>query len=470
MYQYTPPEKVADLVHKDLRRRLNDTGIGFAGVDGVWWRPACEPFPLSKKIAQQLEEIGPALLTFIDTVVDLYRSESSQRLNRLLEYKVPDHIPRHVANGRIESLRPDFQLCPVDVDNSSFRLMITELEICPSAHGFAHAMQSAYRLATDLAEGFARYLDGRPFLFAGTQAWSEFIFEQLAFCRALKDAGATGRILYDLPLATLAEEVRQGKRWQLPLFGIPYKPRDWNDDVIGRVRNHDLEQFMWPGDDDWPPDIGDAVAFRFGYFDCFSTARLRYFRQWQQRGAKFLNPTIFFLENKAMMAALDLPEIRQQLDETTLAVLEGCLPKTILLTGESLNRILDEKDDWVVKFAAYDGGNQAWGGRSLEIGHQYTSDSWRKVLEGYLALPWPIVAQRAVPTARINLHYLDARDRIRLLPDGHTRLRVFFLRDEPSSTYSSCRTIACGSHITVSEGKAGVSEGLNAVQAPIVFV
>ncbi|KPK05650.1 MAG: hypothetical protein AMJ56_15565, partial [Anaerolineae bacterium SG8_19] len=133
-------------------------------------------------------------------------------------------------------------------------------------------------------------------------------------------------MLYDLPLATLAEEVRQGKRWQPPLFGIPYKPRDWNDDVIGRVRNHDLEQFMWPGDDDWPPDIGDAVAFRFGYFDCFSTARLRYFRQWQQKGAKLLNPTIFFLENKAMMAALDLPEVRQQLDETTLAVLEGCLP------------------------------------------------------------------------------------------------------------------------------------------------
>ena len=171
-----------------------------------------------------------------------------------------------------------------------------------------------------------------------------------------------------------------------------------------------------------------------------------------------------------MMAALDLPEVRQQLDETNLAVLDRCLPKTILLTGESLNRVLDEKDEWVVKYAAYDGGNQAWGGRSLEIGHRHTSNSWRKVLEDYLALPWPAVAQRAIPTARVNLHYLDARDNIQLLRDGHTRLRVFFLRDEPSSTSSSCQTIACGSHITVSEGKAGVSEGLNAVQAPIVFV
>ncbi|KPK05651.1 MAG: hypothetical protein AMJ56_15570 [Anaerolineae bacterium SG8_19] len=143
-------QQLTNQVYKGLRLRLNDTGIGFAGVDGVWWRPACEPFPLSKNIAQQLEEIGPALLTFIDAVVDLYRNGSSQRLNRLLEYKVPDHIPHLVADGLIELLRPDFQLCPVAVDNSSFRLMITELEICPSAHGFAHAMQSAYYLDLSL--------------------------------------------------------------------------------------------------------------------------------------------------------------------------------------------------------------------------------------------------------------------------------------------------------------------------------
>lgn len=465
-----PSEKVASPNHKALRQRLNESGIGFAGVDGVWWRPASETFHLPKDIAQQLEEIGPALLTFINAVIDLYWKGSSKRLNESLRYKLPNHIPRLVTAGRVESLRPDFQLCPTAKSNSSYQLMATELEICPSAHGFAHAMQAAYGLATDLAEGFARYLDGRPFLFAGTQAWSEFLFEQLVFCRALEEAGAEGRVLYDLPLAKLADEVRQGKRWQPPLFGIPFKPQDWDDDVVGRIRKHDLTRFMWLDDEEWPEDIGKAVVFRFGYFDCFSSEKLRYFQNWQQKGAKLLNPTIFFLENKALMAAINLPEVREHLDEQTLKVLEQCIPQTILINERNFQQVLDEKDDWVVKYAAYDGGNQAWGSRSLEIGRRHSRKSWRKVLADYLALPWPSVAQRTVPTARVDQIYLDSENQIQSLPGGQTRLRVFLLRDESPSSSALPGAVACGAHITVSEGTTGVAEGINAVQAPVNFV
>jgi hypothetical protein len=461
---------VALQVQNGLRRRLDNTGIGFAGVDGVWWRPACEPFELSKQVAQQLEAIGPALFSFFDVVVDSYRRGSSRRLMELLEFKVPKHIPRFVAGGRVESLRPDFQLCPVDGDDSSYQLMVTELEICPSAHGFAHAMQTAYGLATDLADGFVRYLAGRCFLFAGTQAWSEFLFEQLAFCRALEDAGGTGRVLYDVPLTVLAKEVRQGERWQPPIFGIPSKPQNWNGDIIGRVRSHHLEQFMWPDDQEWPSDVDDTVVFRFGYFDCFSETRLRNFQQWQLNGAKSLNPNIYFLENKTLMAALELPQIRQQLDEKDLSVLDRCIPRTILLTEESSTRIIDEKDDWVVKFAAYDGGDRSWGGRSLEMGRQHTHNSWLETVVDYLALPWPVVAQQAIPTARVDQNYLDDEDKIRLLRDGSTRLRVYFLSDGTSSGAASRRALACGAHVTVSGGDAGVAEGLEAVQARVVFV
>jgi hypothetical protein len=42
MFQHTPPDNTAGQVHNDLRRRLNNCGIGFTGVDGVSWRPvAC---------------------------------------------------------------------------------------------------------------------------------------------------------------------------------------------------------------------------------------------------------------------------------------------------------------------------------------------------------------------------------------------------------------------------------------------
>lgn len=458
--------------HSDdgLRRRLSDTGIGYAGVEGVWWRPACEPFPLPNEVAGQLDEIGPALFAFFDAIVDLYKSGTSHQLKWLLEYKVPDYIQRLVAEGRVDSLRPDFQLYPASDGSSAYRLVLTELEICPSAHGFCHAMQAAYGLPIDLVEGFARYLDGRNLLFAGTQAWSEFLFEQLLFCQALADEGIVGRVLYDLPLATMAEEIRRGERWLPPLFGIPEKTPDWNDDVLGRLREHDLESFLWPIDETWPLDVGDAVVFRFGYFDCFRAKTLHHFQRWQSAGAYLLNPTTFFLENKSIMAALNLAAVRRRLDESSLAVLDRCIPETFLLTEESLARLYDERADWVVKYAAYDGGNKAWGGRSLEIGARHTAESWQDVLERYLALPWPVVAQRAIPTARVDLCYVDNGGSRQLLRDGHTRLRVFFLRDNLLPGGLRARTIACGSHITISGGSGCVSEGLDAIQAPVVFV
>jgi hypothetical protein len=51
---------------------------------------------------------------------------------------------------------------------------------------------------------------------------------------------------------------------------------------------------------------------------------------------------------------------------------------------------------------------------------------------------------------------------MQVMADGHTRLRTFFLRDGDVS-------VACGSHLTVSGGTMRVSEGTDAVQAPVVF-
>ncbi len=79
MFQHITPDNMSDQVHNDPRRNLNKCGIGFAGVDGVWQRPACEAFELLEGIAQQLDAIGPTLFAFIDAIGDLYRSGTSRR-------------------------------------------------------------------------------------------------------------------------------------------------------------------------------------------------------------------------------------------------------------------------------------------------------------------------------------------------------------------------------------------------------
>lgn len=458
---------------------MRATGISLARLEGAWWLPAVEPFTLPTHAAAELTEIGQAIFALFDAVTGLYETPAGANggLDTLLNYKVPPTIPRLMSQGRVESVRPDFQLIltpqpqlPTPATHhaprTTSRFITTELEICPSAHGYAHAMQVGYGLSPDLAAGFARYLQGRELLFVGTQQWSEFLFEQLAFCRALAEAGGRGRVLYDIPLATMAAEVCQGQRWQSPGFGIKEKPAAWHfDDMLARIREYGLEPFVYPDNAGWPAEVGDAVVFRFGYFDCFAPEKLQYFSRWQAAGATLLNPAQFILDSKTIMAALNLPVVRERIaamQPGALTILDTCIPETRLLQPETMADIVDQKDDWIIKYAGFDGDNQAWGGRSLRVGCQCSSEDWQKAVAQALALPWPVVAQRIVPSAQLDLAYLDPTNKVKLMRQGTTRLRVFFLRHEPE-------IIVCGPHLTASGGTMQVSEATDAIQAPVVF-
>lgn len=469
-----------------LRQRMHATGISLARLEGAWWLPAVEPFVLPVQATADLAVIGRAIFTFFDAVTGIYGTPLGVKsgLDALLNYKVPAAIPRLMSLGRVESVRPDFQLIftpePVSQPHSKLlntqyarhktqdapRFIATELEICPSAHGYTHAMQVGYGLSPDLAAGFARYLQGRELLFVGTEQWSEFLFEQLAFCRALAEMGGRGRVLYDVSLATMAAEVNQGRRWQSPGFGIKEKPSTWHfDDVLARIREYGFESFVYPDAAGWPDNVGEAVVFRFGYFDCFSPEKLQYFSRWQGAGATLLNPTMFILDSKVVMAALNLPVVRERIaaaQPDALVVLDTCIPETRLLQPETVAGIVDQKDDWLIKYAGFDGDNQAWGGRSLQVGRHYSAESWRETVAQALALPWPVVAQRVIPSAQIDLTYLDPANEVKLMRQGTTRLRVFFLRHGPEP-------IVCGSHLTVSGDTMQVSEATDAIQAPVVF-
>lgn len=459
-----------------IRQRMNATGIGFAGIDGAWWLPAVEPFPLPAYVADDLAQIGRAIFLLFDTVTGMYGTPAGAAcgLTQLLQHKAPPHIPLLMGGGRVEGVRPDFQLQLRATDTGQrYQLVATELEICPSAHGFAHAMQVGYNLRPDLVDHFANYLAGRTLLFAGTHQWSEFLFEQLAFCQALDQLGAKGRVLYDRPIATIAAEVRSGRRWQPPLFGIKTKPVNWNDDVIGRIEAQGLMPYLWPDDEVWPADVGNAVVFRFGYFDCFAPDILHRLLAWEAQGATMLNPTMFILDSKVIMAALQLPSVREQIqtvDTAALSVLDQCLPETRLLQPILFQQLLSEKNEWVLKFAGFDSGNQAWGGRSLQIGVRHSPEAWQQILHQYAELPWPVVAQRAAPSLQVDIAYGDAQANRGWLRQGTTRLRSFLLRQSAGQTNEQEKVWVGGAHITVSDGTMQVSESTDAVQAPVIYV
>lgn len=441
----------------DLYGRLRDTGIGYAGMDGCWWLPACEPFVAPATLKRKLEAVAGAVFALLDAVLALYGH--SPELTALLDYKVPMAVRWRLGAGRVTMLRPDFQLVSTA---EGLHPVATELEICPSAHGFAHAMQVAYGLETDLLRETATLLAGRELVFVGTEAWSEFLFEQLAFCKALAEVGAHGRVLYNRPLAQMAAEIAQGRRWRPPLFGVAEQPTHWDTDVLTRIARRGLEPFWWADDAIWPETMGDAVLFRFGYVTDFTPGELACFRRWQQTGARWLNPPHFVLDSKAILAAARLPVVRNTIgDPDLLAVLDSALCESYLLQPDNIADFITAKDQWLLKFAGFDNDQQAWGGRSLQIGSAYTKNDWRDLLHRAAALPWPVIVQRVVPSLRLDIAYLAPDGTTRILSNAATRLRCFFLR------HGDGRIAVAGPHLTAAQTRLRVAEATDAVQAPV---
>ena len=445
-----------------VRSVMNATGIGYAGIDGVWWQPAIAPIEMPRTAKTQLDEIATAIFALFDVVSTLYDTPAGDAcgLTALLRHKVPEQFWRFAGRAPVLAVRPDFQLSPLETSKATgiaagYRLIATELEICPSAQGYAHAMQLGYGLSPDLLHAMAKLLNGRELIFVSTQHWSEFIWEQLAFCKAMASIGARGRVWLDIPIETLAAQVQAGQRWVPPLFGLPHRLTPWHTDVAARIHAHGFVPFLAQN---LPTDRNDVMVFRFGYLDCFDLDVLERLQAWERRGATFLNPTSFLWDSKGVMAALQLPKIREPL-ASVLDTLNHCIPETHLLTPDTLPNFLDTRQDWVLKFAGFDSSQQAWGGRSLQVGAQHTDYSWRGILQRYLELPFPVVAQRVAPTAIMSMDYADTSSKRCTLIAGRTRLRSFLMRDSG----------AVGSHLTVAEGRGGVSESITSVQAPIRF-
>jgi uncharacterized circularly permuted ATP-grasp superfamily protein len=209
-----------------------------------------------------------------------------------------------------------------------------------------------------------------------------------------------------------------------------------------------------------------AVIFRFGYLENFTATKLDQFQRWADFGATLINPLSFILDSKVIMASLGLPEVRQALsarDATVLPLLDRHVPPTLLLEAAHLERLEDERAHWIIKYAGFDGSNQAWGGRSLVVGAEKTADAWRSALQQMLGRPWPVVAQRLVPSLQQDIAYLNSREQVRWLRDGQTRLRAFFLRHQGEVRVS-------GAHVTLTGSGIRVSEGREAVQAPVLFM
>ena len=410
---------------------------------------------------EQLREIGQAVFRYLDAVGDELRQHPGGPFARRLQLKVPAMLLKQLDLSPVLKFRPDFVLVPTPAGP---QFVLTEIEIAPFSHGCAEAMQIAYGVTADTVKTFADFLAGRELIFLGTEAWSVYLFDQLAFCRMLAEVGARGRVHFDRPVAEMEAEIQAGRRWTLPIRGVDNPPEPWQPSLLKHLRRHQLEEYVL---DEMPLLDDDAVLFRFGYVDSFAPSQWAQVKQWQANGTTIVNPFAYYLDSKVLLTGLQDETIRRRLDDATLGVLDLCIPETMVVNAAALPKLLDEQAEWLIKYAGFDVGGESWGGQSINFGRELTPTAWREMLLESQRLAWPVVAQRVAMTTRVSLAHYQENGTYVAGQKGYSRLRTFFLRRDIGG---GGETMHCGSHLTVTAEMNVSEQAQGAIQTPIEFL
>ena len=416
-----------------LVKRVEATGVGFGGMEGVSWLPALSPEPLPAALRDRLQRLGQAIFLFYDALAELHDEEEEVR--GLLGHKRPDSIPA-LTTGRLDYARLDVVI--VREADGELGLRVTEVESAPGVNGTVAAMEHGYG-RDGIVSGFARHLRGKRFTICLTSDWSEYLFEQALFCKLLSSQGVPSRVVLDRPLADVAAWA--DKHWARYSEDLP-----WNTDVIGRLEAYGLLDYVEGTDGFAGLDFSDRDAVvRMGYFDNLSTGFLRSLSQ-----HRVINGNHYYLENKAAMAALSLPSVRRWLaerdeealslpsvrrwlaerDEEALSLLDQGFGATRLLTPDNMEAIAEAQPHSVLKIAAWDHGNLSWGARGLVFGAEVKPDVWRRTIEEWCALPHPVVAQTVAESVQFAVPYRDHDGSHKIMQGARARWSPFLLRNE----------------------------------------
>lgn len=446
-------EAVESSSHIDIDA-MNATGIGYKGFEGVSWLPLTHAFTLPAVFEGLIMRVAAAAFLLYDAVTELYGKDAS--LSALLEHKVPGRIPRLVdRRSRVRILRPDMVVVE---DDDGLRPVITELESCPAGHGMMHAMQRGYGLATGMVDTFVRYLGGRAYTVVATAEWAEYVWDQAAFCHALRKRGVDARVIFDRPLEEIAD---MAQTWEAPKgVGVT----NWNKDFMGRLRKHSFSECVSGSRSFAEVSTRYGVLFRFGYFDNYAHACELLAELGTKPGVEIMNPASFFLESKALMAAAKLRSVRawiESRDHDAVHVLDRCLAETRVLGLSDTAEFFEDRGFWISKFAAWDGDNKSWGARSLIVGAQTSADAWERALVERCDLPHPVVMQHVINSARFDGTYQTKTGEIETLIGARTRLTPFFIRDGDQVRHG-------GSMITL-RNSYRVHGSTDAVEAPVIF-
>ena len=407
------PQFGADWDPTSKFKEVEETGIGYGGLTGVTWNMMGKgerTVPIPRYAFDRLCEVMVAVSAYAKT---LQRLASDDEVAALLGHKRPDKVKPSYGSGALRFFRPDIVLFSGADGDLSFK--ITEIESAPGGLGMFEAVRMAYGYESPyptVLQSLRKLIGDREFVVVMTHGWIDYVFDVCVAVKWLRDQGVQARVIVDRSredVEAFATRLWRTRQREMPKFtsGQP----NWRPELMQRLRQYGFDQFV-----EWHAELPEQVAartvvFRTGYHGSFrdrdTVAKLL---RWERKcSATVLNGINPSLENKGMMAALQLPNVRSALKPSigrdVLSLLDAHFAHTQVVSHSfsDLNALCRGHRELVLKVAAWDQGDLlSWGARGITVGDDCTSREWEQAIGQALAAPHPMVVQERVDSIRRN--------------------------------------------------------------------
>lgn len=401
------------LSYTDILAALPEEGLFRATQsERLPWMASPQPLTLSKKEIRHLTSLGHILAKFYDVSEDLYQSSAKGKsqpwLAPLLDQGKPEWLLEHQRSRELRGRTP--QIIRPDLLLTEEGFSLTELDSVPGGMGVTHWLSSLYATAgwevlggaNGMAEGFRSILPEGADILVSRES-GDYKPEMAYFARVL------------------------GKAYSL----------------------QEAESYT--------PATSDSRAL-YRFFELFDLPNISGAKEWISACDALIPltpPAKPHFEEKLWLALFHYPGLRQvwrsRLRENHLARLEALIPHGWIMdpaplppqaslpwlnmnSWEEVGEMSQKERQLVVKISGFD--ESAWGSRGVYIGHDLSSDEWKKVLsralDSFGRTPW--IMQEFITGRQVSHPYYDPETGELRQMNGRVRLCPYFFRTPKGET------------------------------------
>lgn len=426
-------------------RDLGDTALG-----PPRWRVSPEPFWIGPEETAFLQELGNHLLSFYQTLNDLYYQSVRGRVPRwiadYLDLGKPEEL---VAYGRMNRFKAQLPgIIRPDLILTDGGMACTELDSVPGGFGLTACLAGLYtRQGHEVLGGSNGMVEG--------------------FARMIREAAGLAHPHLAIIVSEESKEYRPEMRWLSEALSREGVQAAMAEPSQVRFTEEGLFLHREEAGDPWRIHV---VYRFFELFDLKNIPRTELLLYGAKKGLFALTPPAkAFLEEKMAFALFHHPGLhalwRERLGEESFSILKRLLPRTWILdprevpphaviagleTGgrpvghwDAIKQLGQKERRFIVKPSGF--SPLAWGSRGVKVGHDLSGLDWRQGLEEALAgfEHTPYVLQAFHKGRRVQVSYYDGKDGVLKSMAGRVRLSPYYFVADGKARFSGALATVC---------------------------